>query len=252
MTSGTLVLGSLMTMAEGLAYALVAYRLTARVPLPAGREAIQFYTLFWYTIGINKFLAGAASFAAAYGAVQLDHYVALTFVNVLIFSVSLWALLYYLLYVRLGHARFLFPLTALYVGYYVLLTSNLVALHPASIQLGEWRTALRYEESTPPWVGLLVLGVMVLPQTVATLAYVALYRRAQTRAIRYRIPLVAWSILAWSASVFLVALPGFADNGWMQLTSRLVGLSAAAAALLAYAPPAGVRRRLGEGAGSDG
>lgn len=91
----------------------------------------------------------------------------------------------------------------------------------------------------------MVLVLLVFPQIIGGLAYFTLYFRVKDPAQKYRIALVAWSIIIWFASAFLASISGLAQFDWWQIVSRLIGLGAALATLMAYQPPGWIQHRLG-------
>ncbi|MEA3203857.1 MAG: hypothetical protein QOI63_1537, partial [Thermoplasmata archaeon] len=88
------------------------------------------------------------------------------------------------------------------------------------------------------------VALFVGPQMGAAAAYALLYRKAEDRTQRYRIALVAGSIVVWFGSSALAAGANIRGLTW-QVASLLLALAAGFAILLAYLPPAAWKRRWG-------
>jgi hypothetical protein len=232
--SPTLVAGSLMTIAEGIGYLSVGFFLRRRDVSESARVALFLFALWWYTIGLNKALAGTIGLGAALGAVPLELYVAVLHLNIAILCISLASLLYYFVYLFWGWRQAILPISAFYVAFYVLLMYNLVRAAPSAIELGQWRTDYVASNTTPPWMGLLIVLMLVLPQAFGALSHFVLYFRTKDPVQRHRIALVSWSIVAWTVSIALIVTPRFNTNAILQLLSRLIGVAAAVAGLMAY------------------
>jgi hypothetical protein len=87
------------------------------------------------------------------------------------------------------------------------------------------------------------LVVFLGPPIACLLAYLRLLPRLTEPAQRWRVGVVAPAMLVWLVGTFLARA---AQDGWLQLWLRpVLGLAVAAVVLLAYAPPAALRARLG-------
>jgi hypothetical protein len=144
-----------------------------------------------------------------------------------------------------GNRRLLGPLTAFYIAYYIFLVYYVQASIPNSVTLNRWNAALEYQNQITGPLFIIALLLLLFPQIIGSLAYFTLYFRVQTASQKYRVLLVSWSILIWFLSGFLVSVGGLSQQDWWQITSRLIGLSAALAILFAYQPPTWIKRRFG-------
>lgn len=245
MVAPTLLAGTLLTILEGATYVAVGLLVLERPVTGPARGTWQLFTAWWLAIGANKLIAAAAGLAVAAGVLGTSVYIAVVYLNLAILCVSLACLGAYLTILFTGRTTPVRYVVALYFAYLVLLTYNVTAARPVGVGLGEWRTFLVNEGQSPTPVRLLVLALLFVPQTVGAILYLGLYPRLPDRAQRYRVVLVGGAILAWTAGITLVALPGFSDNAWMQVGSRVVGATAAIVTLLAYRPPRWARERFG-------
>lgn len=247
MVEATLLLGNAMTVAEGLGYLAVAWLLRARRIAPDLRFAATLFAWWWVGAGANKLLAGVVGFGAVAGVVGLDLYIAVLYLNLVVLALSLWCLLAYFSFLFAGTTRWFGTLAVVEAGFFLLLTYNLIASQPTAIGFGAWRTFHVPSVPSPPVRQLAVLFLLVVPQVVAALAHLALFRRVTEPVQRWRVAFVSFAILAWTASVFLLTLPAFATSASMQVASRLIGALGALAGLWAYRPPALFARRLSPG-----
>lgn len=241
----TFYLGSTLTLLEGLSYVTVGL-LLARRPVPSDLAVpARMFQAWWLLIGANKLLSALAGLGAAERLVSDQVYVAIIYLNVIVLCLSLWSLLSHLAYVRRGPPAIRAWIVGLYVAYYFLLTYHITAGDPQGAAVAEWRTTLVSNNPSVPLRQLLTLLFLVLPQLVGAIMYFALLFRVADRSSRFRILLVSLSIVAWTASILMVAMPGFDESPGLQVSSRFVGILAALMGLIAYFPPHWLRRRLG-------
>jgi hypothetical protein len=108
-----------------------------------------------------------------------------------------------------------------------------------------WSATLEYQNQVRGPLFLIALLLLVFPQILGSLAYFTLYFRVNSATQKYRILIVSWSIIIWFLSAFLASISGLSQQDWWQVTSRLLGLGAALAIMLAYQPPDWIKRRFG-------
>lgn len=238
-----MLLGSAMTIMEGLGYIVVAYAFGHRSLDGAARLAAILFQAWWYLIGANKILAAAVGLGAVYGALSASFYVAVTYFNVVVLCASLWCLLSFLGYLLTGRRAVFYWVGALYLVYYVLLTYHITAGVPVAVGEGQWRTYLVSQNPAPAWRTALVGAGLVVPQVIGAIAYATLVVRFRDLVTRARILLVSLSIIGWTVGIYLVTNPGFSSNAALQVMSRVVGVGSASLGLLAYS----LRMHAGQG-----
>lgn len=241
----TLAASAVFALAAAGLYSYVGYRLSWRRVSAEARTAARLFALWWYALAAMTAVGGLLSLLGSAGAAALPVVVALSYLNILVVCVALWGLLYYLLYLFTGRTGALLPLSALYAAYGALLVYYVTVSHPAGVMVGRWNVQLVYEAPLGGPFFTLVLVLLLFPQLIGALAYFTLFFRVREPTQRYRIAVVSWSILIWFGSAFAAAQSGLAANDAWQLASRVIGLAAALAILLAYLPPRWVRRRYG-------
>lgn len=242
----TLIIGALFAIASSGIYFYVGHRLVRRrITSSEARLAWIFFVVWWYALAATTLVSGLLNLLGAFTAAHLALYVTLTYVNLLAICVALYGLLYYLLYLFTGNARLFTPLTLFYIGYYILILYYFVYRDPIGLQIRRWDVTLQYERALSGPFFLVVLVLLIFPQIIGSLAYFSLFFRLQDPTRKYRIAVVSWSIVIWFGSSFLASVSGLAQQDWWQIVSRLIGLSAALAILLAYEPLGWIKRRLG-------
>lgn len=241
----TFLLGSLLTVLEGSAYLAVGGLLGRRRVAGELETPARMFRAWWILIGSNKLASAGAGLGVAAGYFNDRMYVAVIYLNVVVLCLSLWCLISYFAYLRLGPPAIRYWIVALYVAYYFLLTYHITAGQPTGAEVGAWRANLSSGgPPAPPLRQLLILALLALPELVAALSYLFLLRHVSDRTARYRILLVSFGVVAWTASILLVALPFSESSAPIQVTSRLVGIAGALLALLAYLPPRWLRTRI--------
>lgn len=252
MAQPTLLLSGLFGCVAAGIYAYVGWRLGQRIIASAdGRLAWGLLRVWWFGLAGTTLITALLSLLGAVQLTSLPVFVGLTFVNLLLICVALWGLLYYLVYLFTGSRRWLLPLSIFYIAYAMLLVYYITVSGPIRVQAGRWSTTIVYQAAQTGPFFLLVLVLLVFPQIIGALAYFTLYFRAKEATQKYRILLVSWSIIIWFGSAFAVSAAGLAQDDWWQIASRIIGLGAALAILVAYLPPSWLKRRFGLVAISD-
>lgn len=225
-------------------YGYVGWRLAARRVEGEPRLAWTLFRHWWYGLAAISLINPLTTLAREIGVNDGSFYLTLTYVTLLLLVYVLWALLYYLLYLFTGRRWIIYPVTAFYVAYYVYIMYLLAA---AGLYYDE---ATRAVETTNEIKGapLAVFTVLLVgPHIVGAIGYFTLYFRTRESTQRYRIGLIAWSIIAWFSTALVGAIPVGGGRlsqvpGWPVFTAA-IGLAAAFAILAAYMPPEWVRSR---------
>jgi hypothetical protein len=203
------------------------------------------FRVWWYGLALTTAVSGLQHLPGAAGVTGLAFFETVTYANLLVVCVILWALVYYLVYLFTGWRSAIWPLAAFYVAYFVLLVYYIASSDPSGVEVTRWRVAFEYEEPLSGPLFQVVVAFLVLPQILGALAYSTLVFRVPDPTSRYRVTLVSWSIIVWFGSAYAAAWTGIAQNDWWQIASRAIGLAAALAILAAYRPPRFLQRRLG-------
>jgi hypothetical protein len=242
----TLLFGSFLSVLAASIYYYVGQVLSQRRSSSDGsRTAWLLFVVWWYALAATTLSGAVLSLLGALGFVGLPLFTTFTLVNLLAICVALYGLVFYLLYLYTGNRGLLAPLTVFYIAYYILLVYYVQASGPASVEVQRWRTVLVYENQLRGPLFVTALLLLLLPPILGGLAYFLLYFQVKSPTQKYRILLVSWSIIIWFISGLIATITGLSQYDWWQVTSRLIGLGAALAILLAYQPPAWIKRRFG-------
>ena len=236
----------LLALATSVVYAYVGHRLGRREVQGDARLAWTLFRHWWYGLAATTVMVPLTTLLRAVGVQDAALYVTLTYVTLLLLCYVLWALLYYLLYVFTGSRRLLAPVTAFYVAYYVFLVYLITDAQP---YYDAAKGAVQYV--TPlqgPALGVAIV-LLVGPHILGGIGYFSLFFRTREPTQRYRIGLIAWSIIAWFSTALVGSIPvgdlRLSQLWWWAPFTRIVGLVAALAILMAYIPPQWVRERFG-------
>ena len=231
-------------------YAFVGIRL-ARRPMPrTDRFVVYSFSAFWIGLAISTIVGanGIPAALAARGYADLGFTLGLTQIGLLAITVALWGLLYYLVYLYTGRRSSWIPLAVFYVVFFGFLEYFVIDAHPIGLTTTAWAVNVEYQKYGPdtslanPVIVALIVGLLV-PQILASLAYLTLVFRVQSATQRYQILLVSLSIFVWFASPFFALSRNVAQSTQWQLISRFIGLAAAITIFFAYHPPGWIKRR---------
>jgi hypothetical protein len=246
MNEPTLFFGATLSILSAAIYFYVGRVLSRR--RPASHEAGTAWSLFvvwWYALAAATFSGALVSLLGALGATSLPLLVTFNHVNFLAICTALFGLMFYLLYLFTGNYNLLRPLVVFYILYYTLLIYYTQARIPIDVEVGRWNAGIVFQEPPGGPLYYIALLLLVFPQIIGSLAYFTLFFQVKNATQKYRILLVSWSIIIWFLSALLASIAGLGQQDWWQVTSRLIGLSAALTILVAYQPPTMIKRRFG-------
>ncbi|MBI4393921.1 MAG: hypothetical protein HY556_09025 [Euryarchaeota archaeon] len=236
----TLAFAGALSIVTGVAFVMVGRAVHARPVSDESRLARFGAAAWWWALGAYLVLQGSVTVVAAQDALTLEMFLLSRVVANPLLCISVWGITYYLVHLFTGSKKAAIALGALYA----------TVLGIFFISTFESGRTLRVD----PWiVGLdpggdlqRVVYVMVgLPPILSSIAYLSLLTQVTEPLQRYRIVLVAGTILGYIGSG-LVAFLG-TDDTLKFVVLVVFGMGAAAASLLAYYPPRFVVRWLGGG-----
>lgn len=243
----TLLLSAFFALVSGALYAYVGHVVHRREVEGEAHLAARLFAMFWYLLGGITAVGASNSVLGWMGVTQPAVYITILHVTFLVIFVALWALLYYFVYLFLGSRKLLWPVTAFYVALYAWFLYLMASVGSATVLVDAWTVRLDYEHDLDPTsLPARLFGVLfILPPIVGAVAYARLFFKVEDLTQRYRIGMVAGTIIAWFSTSLLANVMQLGQAGWWQVTSRLVGVAAALAIYYAYRPPEWVRRRFG-------
>jgi hypothetical protein len=249
----------LVTLLYSGAFALLTAAVYTWVGLKVGRpglepdelRAVRMFKLWWHSLAALTYVSAAFLLLGAFGTIDLAIFVSLLYVELGVICLAFWGLAYYLAFLFTGKRGWFVPLGIFYTAFLVLLFYLIVKSQPIGVTTERWQVSIKYAHENLLGTGasLVFLFLFLGPQVIGAIAYFTLYFRTDDPWARYRIGMVSLSLLAWFGSSIAAGLLGASqDESWM-LASRVISLAAALVILMAYRPPAWVRRRLGSPAG---
>ena len=245
MSSATLAAAGAIALVVGVSYVLVAWGLRRREGIrPESQRALGFFAVWWGALGVNIALAGALYVSAAFQTPPLWLQVTDSVVQRLLLAYSMIGLMAYLSFVATGRDR-LKTWVVVYAAYFVFTLASLVYVQPVGVLVTSWRTDLAFARDDLAIDPAINFALLILPPMAGAIAYLRLFRRAESPAQKFRIALVSASIMLWWILAVIAGQRAALGADSFQVTQRVLGLVTALAVLVAYRPPAFVRRRLG-------
>ena len=226
-------------------YGYVGWRLSRRRVDGPARLANNLFATWWVLLAGLTALTVVQRAAAVAGVDDLAFYLTILEIQLLVLCVALWALLYYFVYVLTGSRRAMAPITIFYAAYYVGLVFLVTARHPTGIVRDGATATLRFANEASGPANLIVLVLLLGPVLVGAAGYFRLFFRIEEPTQRYRIGLIAVTILVWFGIAAGASVAGLAQLAWWRAASSLLGLGAAISIYFAYQPPRFVRERYG-------
>lgn len=235
MALGSIVTSGIIHLVAAASFLAVGAALRRRDVAPPERAAAIGFVTWWWALAAYMGITGAVTLAASTGWDSRVGIIAWRIGTAPLLAAAMWGLTYYVVHLVTGRRRLMEPIAAFYAVAGLALIGAFLAQDPAGIRADAWVVDPEYAS---PWSGpgySIILAAFGLPPIAASVAYASLIPKLESRAQRYRVALVAASILAWvggglaarvSASDFVVfvTLVGF-------------GLAASVTVLAAYFPP---------------
>ena len=190
------------------------------------------FVVWWYSLAAATLLGTLAALPVFE---DLEAFLTLTILALLVLCVGLCGLLFYLVFLFTARRSLLVPMAIGYAGFFVFLVWFILAGQPTDVTTTGWGRELVYAE--PLEDGPLVataIALLIGPQVIASLGYLSLYWKTDDPLLRRRILLVSLSILAWFGSSLVGTGADVSESDWWRFTSRLIGLAAAATIYYAY------------------
>lgn len=226
-------------------YGYVGRQMARRQASADGRLAVVLFAAWWYSVAGITAITALQDVVAAFGYLDLALFETFAHIWLAGACVAYFSLLYYLAYLFTGQRGLIVPLAAAYSVLYVALVYVVAYLHPVAVDVQTWRATVVFERAMPPLVSLVLVTVLLGPHLVGAVAYLSLFFRLEDRTQRYRVGMVAMSILGWFATAFLASALHLTKLSWWPLASILIGCFASILILMAYSPPRIIRDRYG-------
>lgn len=245
MASASLAVAAVLDLAVGGLFALIGWRLSLRRVSPDARLASALFATWWYSLAVISAGAGLRNGVVALDAADPLFVQIIGQVTLLALCTALWGLLYYLVYLFTGRRRLIYPITAFYALFYFSLVFLTAGFGAPEVVAHPWTTEVVYPATAGDGLIAVLLVLLLAPQIVGALAYGTLFFRLTDPTSRWRIAIVATSIVVWFGTSYLAAIFGASPDGAWPLLKRLLDTISALSILLAYLPPWFVRERWG-------
>ena len=226
------LLATSLSLLSAFGFILVGRTIQKRDVSQSMRIGQQAFVVWWYSLAIATLVGTFARVPVFH---DLEAFLTLTVITLLILCVGLCGLLFYLVFLFTERRSLLVPKAIGYAGFFVFLVWFILSGQPTGIESTEWGPKLVYadpiDEGPLVWVA---LGLLIGPQILASLGYLSLYWKVDDPLLRRRILLVSLSIFAWFGSSLVGTGADVSQSDWWRLTSRFIGLAAAATIYYAY------------------
>ena len=239
----TLLVDGTLGLVTAAAFAFTGRSLQRRLVEGDARLAASAFVAWWYSAAVLTALLAALRLLAGAGALTPSLLATALYVGILPLCFGLGCLVYYLGFAATGWRGLLAPVAAGYAAYYAFLVGYIAWSDPIGYGLAPWSLHIAYATTPGGWPFWVSVTLLFLPPLVALAGYLRLYRHAATPTQRYRLALVSGSVLVLLASGVVASEVGLPRLDGVYPASRVAALAAAVGILLAYAPPAWVRRR---------
>ncbi|MHB8604358.1 MAG: hypothetical protein ACYDCK_03800 [Thermoplasmatota archaeon] len=231
-------------LAAVLVYLIGRHLAHRRVEGPA-HLASRLFVVFWYALAADTVVNMATMLAGVYGLATPVVTTVLAFFAVVAVVVTLWGLVYYLVYLFTGRDRVFWPITTFYAVSLIGGAAFIGGLGPSGVALSRWGFAITYTNEPTPLTALLFAVFFLLPPILGALAYATLAFRLREPTQRYRVVFVSSGIFIWFASSLAFSGAGVGETDGWRVVGFAIPLLAIGAIWAAYSPPAWVQRRLG-------
>jgi hypothetical protein len=238
----TNLVGLAIYLAAALTFALLGMTLLERSVRSSARLANTMFAVWWLGIGIQQFSNGTR-IVLAHLHVPLSLHVGLQFASFAAAMVGLGGLLYYLLFLHTGRSIVLWPIMALYAGFFGWYMMLIAGFEPRGLTIGTWSVSYSYASPPSPDLVISFLVFVVGPQLLAGLALVVLALRLPPSGARTRTGVVAAGVLLWFGSALLGPALGLQGDLWSLMT-LLIPLLVGSSVLAVYRPPRWLRDRV--------
>jgi len=231
MPSPTLLIAGSISVVVGISFTAVARAISRMQASGDGRTALRGYAIWWIALAFYLVLQGVFTVLAGFDVAIETVYIWSRAVLIPVLCIGVWGLTSYLLYLYTGDRRVFVVVGVFYAVVALLFYWAQFSQVRPGIQVERWIVTVDDTSALYRIVYVLVGA----PPIAAALAYLGLLRRVEHRVQKYRIILVASSILAYVGSGLVARLT--AGDAAIFVTLVVFGSLAAAASLLAYYPP---------------
>lgn len=243
MVALTLLIGICLDLITAAWFVVVALTLQWRLRGDSVMErAIRWSMIFWYGAAGFMVLDGGYAAFVLVGDTAPWVQMAVLLVRRLLFVVGTAFLVHLLWTMRTGDQRHLGALVAYYGVVAVLTEAVTLYQRPVGHEHLVWSIQFVTARATPLWLNVVMGAAIFVPMGLAAGGALRLYRQMPTRADRFRLAALCYSVISFVIGVLI----GFVDNSWYWyglFENRLIFAVAIGMWLVMY--PFWIARRMG-------
>ncbi len=223
-------------------YGFVAWTIAGRKVSDAGRLPNQSFALWWWGLAVLTGAGVVRTVGLGFAAPTLPGYMTYLHFVLLLIMVAFAGMLYYFLYLWSGRNNLWVPISLFYFGLYIFFVYYIMLQEPSGFD-AEGNLVYANDLSGTIW-GTIISVTWLLPPIIGAGLYLSLVRKVREPLLRFRIALVASSIIVWFLIVIGGSLTGAATEAsdWWTYLSRIIAALAAIFTFIAYRPPRAVRK----------
>lgn len=246
MVIATLASSGALALFSGLVYNRVGFKVGLPGLAKEERRAVNMFKAWWHALAAITYVSAGFLLAGAFGTISLAVFEILLYIELGVICLALWGLTYYLVYLFSGKSVLFWPMGVFYGLLMGWLLYLILQADPHAVTVEKWQVRVEYanEDVLGGGFGLVFLALFIGPSVAGAIGYFTLFFRTNEPRARYRIGMVSLSLIVWLGSSIVANLLDINERDWWMLTSRFISLAAALVILMAYQPPAWVRRRI--------
>lgn len=243
--SPTLVLGAIVPLLIAALFAYAALLVRGRHAEGARQRALVAWSTWWLGAAAVFGLNGLQTLAGLLGFVDPFLHTTFHYLRALPIVIALAGLAYYIRYLYTGKEPRLVPFVFAYLLVYLLSLAYFVSLAPDGVEITDWEVRARAHPERAPLLSILFAVALAVPILGGLGLYASLFFRLREPTPRYRVGLVSAGLGIFFLTILVGFLLRLEREPWFPIAYELAGLVSAAMVVLAYRPPAFVRRRWG-------
>ncbi len=245
MSSLSLAFSLALTFVTASLFASVGVLIARRRVSESARSANAAFAVWWGGAAATLALQGVHTLLGLFGLRSIGLHLAVNYAQLATLTLSVWGLLYYLVYVHTGDRRLAFPLAVNEVVVFLFGLYYYGALAPWVVEDSAWEIRV-VGMGNPPAAVSIGFGFMLAgPIVIAAILYAALFRRVTDAPNRYRMILTTMAFTGRFGTILVGFAFGLEAKPWFTLMYEVPSLIAALLVLAAYHPPASARKKWG-------
>jgi hypothetical protein len=224
----------------GILYGAVAMTVGARKVSKESRIANGSFSVWWWGLAALTLFGELWTIVQWFVPTTLPLWIAYISFVLLIIMIAFTGLLYYFLYLWSGREWIGVPIALFYLGMFVFLIYYVMLQEPTGIDAEG--TVIFANDLSASSMGTAIGVLWLLPTIIGASLYLSLLSKVKSREARFRVIMVASSILFWFLILLSSDISGLNEASWWTIGSQIISMIVAVVVLLAFKPPAAIRR----------